>query len=90
MKTILFAVALAFSLAGCGIAQDVGVACMVNQDCDVGLSCIATDAVASGVCTATGKKVCTKQCVSDTECIKSAPICQTSCSGLKTCGTASK
>lgn len=82
-------VVLALAVAGCGNDQSGGVACMSNPDCDLGLSCLATVATNSaGLCAATGKKVCTKQCVSDAECIKSAPVCVTSCGGLKSCGTA--
>jgi hypothetical protein len=90
VKTFFLAVTVA-ALAGCGISQDGGVECMTNPDCDVGLSCIATVAVGtSGVCAPTGKKVCTKQCVGDSDCLKSVPVCVTSCGGLKTCGVAKK
>ncbi|MBS1152658.1 MAG: hypothetical protein H6Q89_4356 [Myxococcaceae bacterium] len=89
MRALLLVMAL--GVVGCGNGQDGGVACKVNSDCDVGLSCLATAAVgASGACAVTDKKVCTKQCVTDAECLKSAPVCQTSCLGLKTCGTAAK
>ena len=75
---------LVMALAGCGNGQDGGVACKLNADCDVALSCLAVRATnADGVCAATGKLVCTKQCVSDADCLKSSPICVTSCDGLK-------
>ena len=86
MKT--FFLVMALGLVGCGNSQDAGVSCKMNSDCDVGLSCLAVVSSSDGgACAATGKSVCTKQCVSDAECIKSAPVCVTSCSGLKTCGT---
>ena len=86
MRALFLVMALA--VVGCGNGQDGGVACKLNADCDVALSCIAVKATnADGVCAATGKSVCTKQCVSDADCLKSAPTCQTSCVGLKTCGT---
>jgi hypothetical protein len=88
MKKIFLVVVLA--LAGCGNSQDGNVECTLNSDCDVGLSCLPTVTVTAGACVATGKKVCTKQCVSNAECLKSVPVCQTSCSGLKTCGVATR
>lgn len=90
MKTFLLVMALA--VVGCGNGQEGGVTCMVNADCDVGLSCLegVAASMGTGACLPTGKKTCTKQCVSNDECLKSAPICVTSCGGLKTCGSAAK
>ena len=89
MRALLLVVTLA--LVGCGIEQLAGVSCKINSDCSVGLSCLPTVAPnASGVCSDTGKKTCTKQCVSSDECLKTAPVCVTSCAGLKTCGNATR
>jgi hypothetical protein len=89
MRGLLLVVGLA--LAGCGNSQDVGVECLANADCDIGLSCLQTQSVGSnGTCSSSAKKVCTKQCVSDSECLKSAPVCVTSCLGLKTCAAATR
>ena len=89
MRTFLLVMALA--LVSCGNDQDGGIECKVNADCDLGLSCLATVAISSnGSCAATGKKVCTKQCVTSAECIITVPVCQTSCLGLMTCGNATR
>ena len=90
MKTFVLAMAVAL-LASCGNSQDGGVECMTNPDCDPGLSCIATVAVgSSGVCAPTGKKVCTKHCETDAECVRSSPTCLTQCDGQKICGSVTR
>ncbi|GEM_PF-2841449 len=89
MKRLLVVAALV--MAGCGISQDIGVTCTANADCGPALSCLDVKAKdASGVCASSGKKICTKQCVDDAQCLKTGPVCQTSCDGLKTCGAAAK
>ena len=83
MRTFLLVVAVA--VAGCGASNGGGTACKANADCEPGLSCVASVAIGNGACALTGKSVCTKQCVTDAECIRSVPVCVTSCAGLKTC-----
>ncbi len=88
MKRLLLIAAL--GLAGCGISQEIGSTCTANADCGPALSCLDVKAKdKNSVCAASGKKICTKQCVDDTQCLKTGPACLTSCDGLKTCGTAS-
>ena len=81
----LFA-AMMFAVAGCGTTSDGGSPCTRNSDCGPGLSCIADVAVnADGFCTAAGTTQCSKQCVTDAECTRTAPVCRTTCSGTRSC-----
>ena len=89
MKTLLLMIAVSVvsvGAVGCGTKTDAGSNCMVNADCDPGLSCIADDAPnADGFCTSAGTRQCTKHCEVDADCTKTAPVCRTSCNGKKAC-----
>lgn len=85
MKTFLLVTMLAV-VAGCGTTSDGGSKCKVNADCDPGLSCISDFAMnADGFCTMAGTSQCSKQCATDAECTKTAPVCRTMCSGTRSC-----
>lgn len=86
MKTYLVMAVVALGAVGCGTTTDAGSKCMVNADCDPGLSCIPDDFPnADGFCAAAGTRQCTKQCQTDAECTKTAPYCRQQCSGKKAC-----